>query len=491
MTQALASAFSPTAIAWAAIAFNFVLYLTGRRLSAAHTIMQCCAMVVLTALLLYVGVSPMGQIPAFGSAQANFSWKAIQAAWWILCAGTVVNVTRSFSALGGPIQRQRFLLDVVKAVCFLSAGLAIITDVLNIPIRGVLATSGVVAIVLGLALQSTLADFFSGLVINTSDAYVVGDTISVDGKSQGTVVEITWRATHLLTDNRDLLVLPNSMIAKSAITNHSSPSGAHAVVSHFETPPNVRPAHAARALKLALETCVGVADFPAPSVVVSRRTWEATHYEITYFLTPSAVYADAVTAFYDAAHRHLATYDVLMGQTRPDEAGEVESLPYRLVLGVDVFGSLSMAERSRLSSVMVRREYLPGDIVSTAGTTPQAVSVIADGIVTASITRGSEDAEVMRFGPGDYFGESGAVAGVASMAKMSARTHCVIYDIPAKAIKSLFAEHPEIIHALAVRLAMRMRAGNAFAAAEPGTPQREDSGLLSWITQRIHLFHKP
>ena len=448
-------------------------------------------MAVLTALLLYVGVSPAGPIPAFGSADANFSWKAIQAAWWLLCAGTVVNVTRSFSALGGPIQRQRFLLDVVKALCFLSAGLAIVTDVLNIPIKGVLATSGVVAIVLGLALQSTLADFFSGLVISTSDAYVLGDTISIDGKSQGTVVEITWRATHLLTDNRDLLVLPNSMIAKSAITNHSSPSGSHAVVSHFETPPNVRPGHATRALKLALETCVGIADVPAPSVVVTRRTWEATQYEITYFLTASAIYADAVNAFYDAAHRHLATFDVLMGQTRTDQVDVAETLPYRLVMGVDVFGSLSTSERVKLAGVMTRHEYLPGDVVSPGGNTPQTVSVIADGIVTASIARGGKDAEVMRFGPGDYFGESGAVAGVASMAKMSARSHCVIYDIPAKAIKALFAEHPEIIHALAVRLAMRMRAGNAFAAADAGAPERADNGLLSWITQRIHLFHKP
>lgn len=46
------------------------------------------------------------------------------------------------------------------------AFLGIMNTVFEQPLSGVLATSGVLAIVLGLALQNTLADVFSGLAIN-------------------------------------------------------------------------------------------------------------------------------------------------------------------------------------------------------------------------------------------------------------------------------------------------------------------------------------
>jgi small-conductance mechanosensitive channel len=51
-----------------------------------------------------------------------------------------------------------------------------------------LATSGVVAIVLGLALQSSLNDVFSGLVLSLSHPYKAGDWIKIDGVAQKAVL---------------------------------------------------------------------------------------------------------------------------------------------------------------------------------------------------------------------------------------------------------------------------------------------------------------
>jgi small-conductance mechanosensitive channel len=41
------------------------------------------------------------------------------------------------------------------------------------------------------------------------------------------VIEMNWRATHVLTARRDLAIVPNGTIAKSKIVNASSPSGIH------------------------------------------------------------------------------------------------------------------------------------------------------------------------------------------------------------------------------------------------------------------------
>jgi small-conductance mechanosensitive channel len=86
-----------------------------------------------------------------------------------------------------------------------------------------LATSGVVAIILGLALQSTLGDVFSGIVVSFSRPYRPGEWISVEGGTDGRVIEMNWRATSILSARRDLAIVPNSTIAKSKIVNVSSP----------------------------------------------------------------------------------------------------------------------------------------------------------------------------------------------------------------------------------------------------------------------------
>ncbi len=105
----------------------------------------------------------------------------------------------------------------------------IVSYVFDLPIQGLLATSGVVAVILGLALQSTLGDVFSGIVLNFSRPYLPGDWITIDGGTEGRVIEMNWRATHVLTGKRDLAIVPNSTIAKSKIVNVSSPSGIHGV----------------------------------------------------------------------------------------------------------------------------------------------------------------------------------------------------------------------------------------------------------------------
>ena len=78
------------------------------------------------------------------------------------------------------------------------------------PIEGLLATSGIVALVLGLALQSTLADLFSGIALNIEDPFGAGDRITVDGGNEGQAIEINWRATRIRNRSGDTTVIPNS-----------------------------------------------------------------------------------------------------------------------------------------------------------------------------------------------------------------------------------------------------------------------------------------
>jgi small-conductance mechanosensitive channel len=341
-------------------ALNLLLVLLGTpNRHVIRTIGRCAAFALLTAAMLNDGVVPT-QVPwHMMSPEVRFIWGALEIAWWMLAASTVAAVVRTYYILGGRLRERRFMLDVIGKLLYLSVALAIITDVFHIPLKGVLATSGALAIVLGLALQSTLSDLFSGLLINSTAPYRVGDCISLDSSTEGRVVEITWRATHLARANRDLIVIPNSTIAKSRIVNASVPGGPHATTARFQAPSRFRPSDVVHALQLAADTCIGIATRPAPVIMTRSVGFEATDYEVSFFASARWQAEEVLNTFYDAAHRHLESFHVLIAPIAQADDASAGTSEYRLVEGIRVFGLLERDERMKLATALVRRELTP------------------------------------------------------------------------------------------------------------------------------------
>jgi small-conductance mechanosensitive channel/CRP-like cAMP-binding protein len=472
-----------------AAALNLLLVLLGTPdRPVIRTIGRCVAFGLLTAAMLHDGMVPTQTAWHLMLPEVRFIWGALEIAWWMLAASTVAAVVRTYYALGGRLRERRFMLDVIGTLLYLGAGLAIIADVFHIPLKGVLATSGALAIVLGLALQSTLSDLFSGLLINATAPYRVGDSISLDSSTEGQVVEITWRATHLAKANRDLIVVPNSTIAKSRIVNTSVPHGPHATTASFQAPSRFRPSDVVHALQLATETCVGIAEKPIPVIATTSVGWEATDYEITFFTSGRWHQTEALNSFYDAAHRHLESFNALttpMGHV--DDIG-AETLECRLVEGISVFGLLSRVERAKLAAELVRRELTPGQIVLAIGQIPEAITIIAYGILAASTGQDASAADILRFGPREYLGESGPIAGVPFSVTVTARTYAIVYDLPGSAVSKLLREHPDVAHALAAKLAAREREGRALMQPAHGIPSTQ-RGLADWIARCIRSLH--
>ena len=122
--------------------------------------------------------------------------------------------------------------ELTKALLYGVAVVAIIQYTLNIQVTTVLATSAIITVVIGLALQETLGNLFAGLALQMDPAYQVGHWIKV-GERTGKVEEVTWRATKLRTVNNDSIVIPNGIIAKETLVNLSYPVTAHAARLHI------------------------------------------------------------------------------------------------------------------------------------------------------------------------------------------------------------------------------------------------------------------
>ncbi|WP_167858605.1 mechanosensitive ion channel family protein [Methylobacterium nonmethylotrophicum] len=104
----------------------------------------------------------------------------------------------------------RLLQDLLVALIYVGAGLSIVAYAFGVPVGALIATSGVFAIILGLALQSTLNDLFSGIALNLGRPYAIGDWIVLKDGTEGRVIETNWRATHLIGGSNDLIILPTA-----------------------------------------------------------------------------------------------------------------------------------------------------------------------------------------------------------------------------------------------------------------------------------------
>jgi small-conductance mechanosensitive channel len=157
----------------------------------------------------------------------------------------------------------------------------------KLDVTALIATSAVTSLVLGLALQPILGNFFAGLVISIERPYRINDWIKV-GEQEGRVAAITWRTTHLRTRDNDNLVIPNSKMADERVLNYHYPHPVHRlkirVGIHYDEPPyRVR-----RTLLDCVSGVPGILDKPAPDVLMLSFDASSILYELRVWIDDMA-----------------------------------------------------------------------------------------------------------------------------------------------------------------------------------------------------------
>jgi small-conductance mechanosensitive channel len=147
----------------------------------------------------------------------------------------------------------------------------------------VFITSGVVSIVMGLALQEALGNLMAGIVMSVERPFKIGDWIQV-GTTEGEAVEQTWRATVVRTRAGDYLHIPNNLAVREIMVNFDRPTPEHLVKIQvgvsYDTPCGV-------AVESLLEAASKVAEVlrkPAPSVYLKDFLDSSILYELRVWI---------------------------------------------------------------------------------------------------------------------------------------------------------------------------------------------------------------
>jgi small-conductance mechanosensitive channel len=204
-------------------------HLIPRRLANARMLSQIGFFMAMSALLTTAKVVPYEPTQANADAAYVLVAGIAKALWWTHLAWAPIGLARIYLVIERKPREARLLQDLVVGVVYVAIALSILAFVFSLPVGTLIATSGVLAIVLGLALQNTLSDVFSGIALNLGRPYALGDWIVLGDGTEGRVVETDWRSTHLVTLSHNVVALPNSLLAKIGITNVSRPDASHSL----------------------------------------------------------------------------------------------------------------------------------------------------------------------------------------------------------------------------------------------------------------------
>ena len=111
-----------------------------------------------------------------------------------------------------------------------AAALIIVLDLLGIEIAPFVAGLGIAGLAVALALQESLTNFFAGVYLLADKPVRTGDYIKLSTGEEGYVEEIGWRSTRVKTLKNNIVIIPNSKLAQSMITNYSAPGNEMAIL---------------------------------------------------------------------------------------------------------------------------------------------------------------------------------------------------------------------------------------------------------------------
>ncbi len=405
--------------------------------------------------------------------------------WWMLGARLTVGVVRLLVILENRPRETQIVSDLLAGAIYVTTGLAIVNFVLNVPIGGLLATSGAVAIILGLALQSTLSDVFSGIAVGLGHAYKPGDLLWVEGGIEGHVLQISWRSTRIATLENSVAIVPNSVIAKSRLENRSEPTPTRSVTLTVHADATADARSCIAALEAAALACRLPLPDPAPTVNCVALQGDGSAYEIGFVVPTSHEIPSARTEMLVQVQRHLRHAGIALGigGVAPQPSATKPSLT-ELIASSDLFGALSPEEQHLFIEHFVATSRTSGETLFQEGETIGALFLLAAGTVEVWRLRGAGRQVLFRASPGDSIGMIGLITGTASLATATALTPISAYRLDKNAFSVSIRTQP----ALEKSLEAQARRGLDWLRCEAQLHEHEQLPKPDMLVTRLHQF---
>jgi len=446
--------------------------------------------VILTYLLRRLIGSPLH--PSFDSAQPGIAFweKLVEAGWWLLGARGAIGLMRLIVVLEQRPRETQIISDLVAGAVYIATALAIVDFVFAVSIGGLLATSGIIAIVLGLALQSTLADVFSGIAVGLERPYRAGDLIWVEGGIEGQVVQVTWRSTQIATGQNNIAIVPNSVIAKARLINRSRPTMIRGDSLEVRLDPAISPERCQEALTAAARSCPSLLPTPPPEVACIGLNGDGCIYQLVFSVASSSQLTSAKHELLTEIHRQLRFAGIALGIAGSSATPPaIVPTPSDLLQQSDLFGVIEQEQRNLLAGHFEIIAVAAGETLIKEGGEPDALYVMASGVAEITIAEPAGGRRVVdHLRPGQSLGAIGLITGSPYAATATALTQVKAYRLDKAAIAEAIKIQPALSKGLEALAQRGQAALRRDAAAHDEDKRAQSEMFLSKLRNFIHLL---
>lgn len=391
-------------------------------------------------------------------------------AWMSLIAAalSLVNVLLFTGAKPGSWQADmpKLFRDLLRTFLIAVGGALVLSQVFNQDLGGLIAALGVGSLVIGLALQDTLGNLFSGVALLFERPFQIGDWLEVDGL-KGKVIEVNWRSVHMITRDLEMLVMPNSVLSQAVIRNYNRPNSQHVepvdISFSYDDPPNTVKRVM---LEAALDTA-GVLKDPPPIIVTVSYDDCSIGYRVRLFLNDYAqvpvIRNEFMTRIWYAARRNglsmpFPIRDVFHHQVPKVKGSETLQ---RLANYMKSLPSLAMVEDDVLEELAAQASlahYGRGESAIAQGQRDVKIHFVLAGsaVVIAQDPNGRNHtiAEITR---GDFFGYSALLANEPSAMTICAAEDLEVLILEVAAVQNMLNKTPRFAQQLGTVIAARQK----------------------------------
>lgn len=360
----------------------------------------------------------------------------------------------------------------------------------DVNLGALFTTSAIFGVILGLALQDTLGNFFAGISLQADRPFQVGDVITVGAQRHtGVVEEISWRAIKIRTFQNHVVLIANSNAAREPI-EVCPRDNLNARIVLFNTLYTDSPAKTIHVVREAVREADNVSDKVAPIVRIRNLGDNGVEYEVKYWLVDYAKYNDTdalvrqrIWYAFRRAGLNFAFPTRTLYVERPERAaqrdGDGGAVVERLS-AVDIFAPLSADETSMLAQAAVRHVFAPGETVIRAGDPGSSMFVVHKGRVRVQVSENGRQRTVATLNEGDFFGEMALFTGEPRTANVLALEETEVLEIGHAAMKRVFDTNPDLVESLSFIMAER-RQGLASQTDDSAANTHSSAGILSAI----------
>ena len=358
----------------------------------------------------------------------------------------------------------KLLRDLVAIMVFVICVIFVVTVIYKKgdALTGLLAGSGIAAVVLGFAMQDLLGNIISGISLQISRAFSEGDWLKIENQF-AEVMEVNWRSTRLRTNDSIYLELPNSFIVKNTIVNLNYHTKEYAMRLRIGIDYNVPPNTVKEALQQATISVPGVLSVPPPKIFLVDFADSSVVYEIKFWMNNHALYNEIwsgihTNAWYELKRRNITIpfpIRTLQIDRKVQQPNSISSLQRSKLRKKSFFQCLDETQMEKLFSAAPICRFGKDEQMVKQGAQGNSMFVILHGAAGVFVNQNGGIARVAQLGEGEFFGEMSLLTGETRTATVKAETDCEVLKVGKELLGEIVQDSPELLQRLGEMLAQR------------------------------------